>query len=145
MSCYLEDSPAIWLSCKPYRHDWHACPLAIRNVLFCMAIIRYTISIQMPLFILSGDSLSHHKNRSFSTKDADHDISRGSCSSLYHGAWWYTHCYLSNLNGQYYLEDESGQHYRGVVWSTWKECVLLKTVTMKMRPAGFAPGEKLMQ
>ncbi|KAI0221349.1 Ficolin-2, partial [Lamellibrachia satsuma] len=55
----------------------------------------------------SSDSLSGHKDRPFSTKDADHDTYGGSCSIIYHGAWWYTTCHGSNLNGQYYREGES--------------------------------------
>ena len=97
------------------------------------------------LFTLSGDSLSGHKDKPFSTKDADHDIDGGSCSSLYHGAWWYRSCYESNLNGQYYQEGESVQNKNGLAWNSWKGSdVSYKTVTMKVRPAGFTPGETLM-
>ena len=96
-------------------------------------------------FTLSGDSLSGHKDKPFSTKDADHDTYGGSCSSLYHGAWWYTACHSSNLNGQYYQEGDSVPYAKGVVWYAWKgHYVSYKTVTMKMRPAGFTPGENLM-
>ncbi|KAI0231293.1 Ficolin-1 [Lamellibrachia satsuma] len=89
----------------------------------------------------AGDSLSDHKDKPFSTKDADHDTYGGSCSSLHHGAWWYTSCHSSNLNGQYYQEGDRVQYAKGVVWYAWKgNYVSYKTVTMKMRPAGFTPS-----
>ena len=99
----------------------------------------------MPLFILSGDTLAYNNNRPFSTKDADHDTSYFSCSRLFLGAWWYGYCSLSNLNGHYYQEDERVNKYSGVMWSTWTGFYgSLKRATMKMRPAEFTPGEKLM-
>jgi len=81
--------------------------------------------------MFSGDSLLNHKDSPFSTKDADHDSWGGSCSTHYHGAWWYHSCRESNLNGLY-----SGV-LRGS-WLRWDES--LKAVTMKMRSATF-PGQ----
>ena len=107
-----------------------------------MPIIIYTIPIDVrPLLTLSGNALSGHKDRSFSTKDADHDTWPSSCSQVFHGAWWYNHCHSSNLNGKYYQEGESVPYATGIVWGQltgyYKS---LKIVTMKMRPAGFTPG-----
>ena len=48
---------------------------------------------------------------SFTTKDADHDISNINCAVKYIGAWWYMACHWSNLNGKY---GRSG--YEGVRW-----------------------------
>ena len=91
------------------------------------------------LFMLSGDSLIWHKDRPFSTKDADHDSVVGtSCSQIFHGAWWYSHCHTANLNGRYYQEGESSAYGTGVVWNTWTGFwQSLKTVTMK-----FTPGQQ---
>ena len=91
--------------------------------------------------MFSGDSLSPHKDTPFSTKDADHDRHSSSCSHWAHGAWWYTNCHDSNLNGHYYYESEIPARHRGVEWYTWTGySESLKTVTMKMRSATF-PGQ----
>ncbi|KAI0223314.1 hypothetical protein LSAT2_025468 [Lamellibrachia satsuma] len=92
------------------------------------------------------NTLSHNNNMPFSTKDADHDTSPFSCSRRFQGAWWYGYCSLSNLNGHYYQEGESVSQFSGIMWSTWTGFYgSLKRATMKMRPAEFTPGEKLMQ
>ena len=79
----------------------------------------------------------------FSTKDADHDTYSADCSTIYTGAWWYTDCHDSNLNGHYYQENENALYAKGITWQKWKGYyVSLKRVTIKMRPAGFTPGEK---
>lgn len=49
----------------------------------------------------SGDSLSYHQGRPFSTKDRDNDIAVTNCASSYKGAWWYKNCHRANLNGKY--------------------------------------------
>ncbi|KAK3732618.1 hypothetical protein QZH41_008262, partial [Actinostola sp. cb2023] len=48
-----------------------------------------------------GDSLGGHNNMQFSTKDRDNDVHSGSCAVIVTGAWWYTKCHASNLNGLY--------------------------------------------
>ena len=86
----------------------------------------------------------YHKNRPFSTKDADHDSRGGStpnCAINYHGAWWYGGCEHSNLNGDY--AEEQGKTLQGIHWRYWRGSnYCLKAVDMKMRPAGFTPGEE---
>ena len=80
----------------------------------------------------------------FSTKDADHDnrIERYGCANKYHGAWWYDACQHSNLNGKYYQEQETVPKNQGIQWRTFKGYYYsLHSVNMKMRPAGFRPGE----
>ncbi|XP_038058719.1 uncharacterized protein LOC119730000 [Patiria miniata] len=47
------------------------------------------------------DSLQTHSGMMFSTKDKDNDKIRKSCAILRTGAWWYTNCYRSNLNGRF--------------------------------------------
>ena len=94
--------------------------------------------------IISVDSLMTHIGIPFSTRDKDHDTSASSsCSVRYHGSWWYFRCYDANLNGRYYKEGERPVWGEGITWENWKgNNVSLKTVTMQMRLAGFAPGEE---
>uniref|UniRef100_H2Z006 Fibrinogen C-terminal domain-containing protein n=1 Tax=Ciona savignyi TaxID=51511 RepID=H2Z006_CIOSA len=55
-------------------------------------------------FISAGDSLSQHSGFPFSTKDEDNDSSSVNCAIQNHGAWWYSKCHYSNLNGIYLME-----------------------------------------
>ena len=95
-------------------------------------------------FLISGDSLNYHRNMAFSTKDADHDRHGTlNCAMRIHGAWWYCACRQSDLNGKYYQETETVPNYMGIHWSSWKGMKYsLKAVSMKIRPAGFTPGEQ---
>ena len=95
----------------------------------------------MWLFILSGDSLTWHKNQKFSTNDADHDsdIYRH-CAVVYGGAWWYKDCIRSALTQRYYPKYQSSPNSRGVTWYGWKGSdTSYKTATMMVRPDGFLP------
>ncbi|XP_069330894.1 ficolin-1-like isoform X2 [Eulemur rufifrons] len=65
----------------------------------------------------AGDSLTFHNNNFFSTKDKDNDLSSSSCSVLYQGAWWYSECHESNLNGRY-LGGPHESYASGVNWKT---------------------------
>ncbi|KAK2157941.1 hypothetical protein NP493_1839g00001 [Ridgeia piscesae] len=49
----------------------------------------------------AGDSLKLHANHPFSTKDRDNDDGSEHCAQVNKGAWWYTQCHQSNLNGEY--------------------------------------------
>ena len=96
------------------------------------------------LLLLSGDSLGYHKDMPFSTKDADHDNEHKNdgCAVQYHGAWWFNACQRSHLNGRYYQAQETVPGHRGIQWLSWKGShYSLQSVNMKMRPAGFKPGE----
>jgi len=81
-----------------------------------------------------GDSLRGHNNIQFSTKDRDNDAYSLSCAIAYTGAWWYTKCHASNLNGLY-LNGSTKIYAKGVVWRSWKGYYYsLKRVEMKIRP-----------
>ena len=82
----------------------------------------------------ANDSLSGHSGHRFSTKDRVQDTNSGNCAKSYSGAWWYTKCHNSNLNGLY-LAGKHDSYANGVDWQAWKGYhYSLKTVTMKMRP-----------
>ncbi|XP_045176242.2 fibrinogen C domain-containing protein 1-B-like [Mercenaria mercenaria] len=63
----------------------------------------------------AGDSLAHHNNRKFSTRDRDNDNHSSNCAQHYTGAWWYGGCHDSNLNGKY-----GATGGKGPVWETFK-------------------------
>ncbi|XP_058972979.2 microfibril-associated glycoprotein 4-like isoform X1 [Pocillopora verrucosa] len=85
----------------------------------------------------AGDSLSHHRNRSWSTPDQDNDEWEKNCARTRHGAWWYVKCYHSNLNGRYHHRTDSSYAY-GVIWRGWGgQRYLLKRTEMKLRPTDF--------
>ncbi|CAO2598207.1 Fcn2, partial [Lemmus lemmus] len=66
----------------------------------------------------AGDSLTTQNNQFFSTKDQDNDQSSSSCAQQYHGAWWYSDCHASNLNGLY-LGGPHKSYANGVNWKSW--------------------------
>ena len=82
----------------------------------------------------AGDSFSQQRGMKFSTRDKDQDAWGKSCSFEYKGAWWYTSCHNSNLNGFYY----KGVHKTpadGINWSSWKGYYYsLKFTVLKVRP-----------
>ncbi|CAH1252209.1 TNR [Branchiostoma lanceolatum] len=83
----------------------------------------------------AGNSLAYHDGQPFSTKDRDNDEHPTSCAQWFKGAWWYSNCHNSNLNGLYHL----GPHESaadGVNWYYWKmNYYSLKCTEMKIRPA----------
>jgi len=80
----------------------------------------------------AGDSLAEHNNMAFSTKDRDNDRYRANCAVRWTGAWWYSNCHGSNLNGQY-LGDK--HDYRGARWYHFRDSLSLKFTEMKLRPS----------
>lgn len=83
----------------------------------------------------AGDSLGGHSGLQFSTYDRDNDVFNGSCARDYRGAWWYSSCHSSNLNGEYRWYDEEQPGFaRGVIWYTHKgHGNSMKSVEMKVR------------
>ncbi|KFP88943.1 Tenascin-R [Acanthisitta chloris] len=79
----------------------------------------------------SGDSLTYHQGRPFSTKDRDNDVAVTNCAMSYKGAWWYKNCHRTNLNGKY----GESRHSQGINWYHWKGHEFsIPFVEMKMRP-----------
>jgi len=91
----------------------------------------------------ANDSLSHHDDQPFSTKDQDNDQHTNGqqevhCARRFHGAWWYSSpCHQSNLNGKYHQTNPS-PFGDGVNWRDWKgHRYSLKKTEMKTRPEDF--------
>ena len=81
----------------------------------------------------AGDSLGVHNGTAFSTFDQDNDGSGSNCAVAHKGAWWYTACHASNLNGPY-LSGGHASYADGVNWRAFKGYhYSLKYVTMKIR------------
>ncbi|XP_078498130.1 tenascin-R [Lissotriton helveticus] len=79
----------------------------------------------------SGDSLSYHQGRPFSTKDRDNDVAVTNCAMSYKGAWWFKNCHRTNLNGKY----GESRHSQGINWYHWKGHEFsIPFVEMKTRP-----------
>ncbi|XP_075691093.1 ficolin-1-A-like isoform X2 [Rhinoderma darwinii] len=85
-----------------------------------------------------GDSLTYHKKAKFSTHDKENDQSTDNhCAEKYNGAWWYSNCYQSNLNGLYLRGKISTEKlkYSGNSWETFRgHTYSLKMSEMKFRP-----------
>jgi len=84
--------------------------------------------------LFTGDSLTQHRGRQFSTRDQDNDLATVSCALTYKGAWWYKKCHHSNLNGAY-LRGSHSSYADGVGWRTWTGLYYsLRFTEMKIRP-----------
>ncbi|XP_035229137.1 techylectin-5A-like, partial [Stegodyphus dumicola] len=90
----------------------------------------------------AGDSFSDVNGVAFSTKDKDNDIHEGSCAVSFKGAWWYTKCHSSNLNG-FYLKGPHESHADGVEWHGFRgHYYSLKDTVMKVRSIDYKATEK---
>ncbi|XP_061459806.1 ficolin-1-like isoform X1 [Rhineura floridana] len=82
----------------------------------------------------AGDSLTGHNTMPFSTKDKQQDPENKKCAEAYKGAWWYSNCHNSNLNGRYWLGAHSS-YADGVNWQSGKGYnYSYKRSEMKFRP-----------
>ena len=83
----------------------------------------------------AGDSLGHHVGAQFTTPDQDNDRHRLlNCAMFHKGAWWYTNCLASNLNGVYYHSGDNTPSAMGVNWGSWRGySYSLKFTEMKVR------------
>ncbi|KAH9372034.1 hypothetical protein HPB48_000666 [Haemaphysalis longicornis] len=62
------------------------------------------------------DALRTSNGQNFSTFDRDHDTWAGNCAVTYRGAWWYSSCHSSNLNGLN-LNGPHDSYADGIEWS----------------------------
>ncbi|XP_062550437.1 ficolin-1-like [Armigeres subalbatus] len=67
----------------------------------------------------AGDSILFINDRKFTTFDVDNDMHSSNCATMFHGAWWYTKCHSSNLNGKY-LRGETTEYATGMVWKSFR-------------------------
>ena len=83
----------------------------------------------------AGDSLTgRHNRRKFTTRDNDNDSrSDINCAIRWYGAWWFSHCFWSHLNGPYHQNPVISYKY-GTIWGDWKGWYYyLKFTEMKTR------------
>ena len=81
--------------------------------------------------------MSNHTDARFTTFDQDLDLSEGNCAENHHGAWWYTACLTSSLNGAY-LKGDVKTDASGVVWEPWQGFFYsLKGTEMKLGNPNF--------
>ena len=81
------------------------------------SITDYTLHVSGYSGSAEDSLIRQHHLKKFSTKDNDNDQSPdGNCAIEFTGAWWYNHCYRSNLNGKY--GDDARE--KGINWYTWK-------------------------
>ncbi|XP_018428160.1 PREDICTED: microfibril-associated glycoprotein 4-like [Nanorana parkeri] len=83
----------------------------------------------------AGDSLTGQAGMNFSTYDNDRDIWSSNCAETFHGAFWYSDCHGSNLNGKY-QNGVTTEYATGLVWSTNKGYYYsFKKTVMKIGPS----------
>ena len=93
-----------------------------------MMMMLLLLLMMLMLNLSPGDALTFHKNYKFSTRDKDNGKYSVKCAVKYHGAWWYSGCYHSNLNGRY-----TTSHFDRYPWLKWRARPVTFT-QMKMRP-----------
>lgn len=93
--------------------------------------------ILITVYLFPGDSFKGTNDVPFSTKDQDNDSADLNCAVTYKGAWWYTKCHSSNLNGLY-LRGSHESYADGVDWSTFRgHHYSLMNSVIKIRPKDF--------
>ncbi|XP_002732774.2 uncharacterized protein LOC100376615 [Saccoglossus kowalevskii] len=71
------------------------------------------------------DSLSHHLNMRFSTKDRDNTANNENCALNQHSGWWYNQCQYADLNREY-------ADAFGISWYDWSNPRIIESI-MKIR------------
>lgn len=95
------------------------------------------ISLFWFLSHILGDSFSGTNGLPFTTKDQDNDSYDTNCAVKFKGAWWYSACHRSNLNGMY-LRGAHESHADGVEWHGFRgHYYSLKDTMIKIRPTDF--------
>merc|ERR1719336_1391856 len=84
-----------------------------------------------------GDGLKRHQGMKFSTKDSDNDVYGSvNCALTYKGAWWYSACHDSNLNGMYHNPGHHDSYADGINWAAWRgQYHSMKSSLMMVKPA----------
>ncbi|XP_058123407.1 microfibril-associated glycoprotein 4-like [Anopheles ziemanni] len=81
----------------------------------------------------AGNAMSGIKGVPFTTLDSDNDTWYKNCAVQFTGAWWYTACHSSNLNGRY-LRGETKEYASGMVWYEFRgHYYALKSSKMMIR------------
>ena len=81
----------------------------------------------------AGNGLKYAVGRKFTTHDRDQDRWSGvNCAQVHRGAWWYSGCGYSNLNGRH--GDSSTWYWYEIWWYEWRRRESLKKAEMKIRP-----------
>ncbi|XP_071946010.1 fibrinogen-like protein A [Antedon mediterranea] len=89
----------------------------------------------------AGDSLAYNNGGQFTTYDKDNDKWSGTnCAANYSkGAWWYTNCGYSNLNGLYLTPGSTSTSttsgWTGIFWYHFKNTESLKKTVMMVKRA----------
>ena len=78
----------------------------------------------------------------FSTFDSDNDFDPiGNCAKTYNSGWWFSNCFIVNLNGVWYpTSTYYGGTCNGIVWDMWSNhsnCYSLKQTEIRLRPEHF--------
>nr|XP_050029116.2 techylectin-5A-like [Dermacentor andersoni] len=115
--------------------DYESVRVADENEFFAVKIGKF-------LGPKGWDALSFAHNMKFSTFEEDNDNSPDNCAFKYKGAWWYSKCYDSNLNGL----NLNGHHDTvgdGIEWISPKTAshgahYSYPWAHMMIRPVGFA-------
>ena len=104
--------------------------LVYQKLKFYLIFIQFNHKIYKPYFVV----LTFCSDMQFSTRDSDNDVKPDdSCAQKYKGAWWYSHCLDSNLNGLY-LNGWHSSFADGVNWIPFKGySYSLKRTEMKIK------------
>ena len=63
------------------------------------------------------DALAVQNGMAFSTMGHDNDIWSANCAAACLGAWWYSNCHDSNLNGYNYKRGDQPGYCKGIIWT----------------------------